>query len=184
MSVCEPDWDQRSGRSLVAIVTVLSLHHCVFIQQPILIGAHSLVFQMVVLHISKVSRFVCPFRSQAFELLCDLLLLYSVGSVRTLPELQTLVYIPSDSLRSELAAFLVDYVFTEPEEAELDGKARNTVTGFLISTEIIIYTLYIHLTLMSHGNVLNISVYYHCYYGSLFFIIQSYSILLQHQLKK
>lgn len=61
------------------------------------------------------------FNPQAFELLCDLLLLYSVNSVRSEPALQSLVHLPSDSLRSELAAFLLDYVFTDAEDAEPDG---------------------------------------------------------------
>ncbi|XP_006809016.1 cohesin subunit SA-1 isoform X2 [Neolamprologus brichardi] len=60
-------------------------------------------------------------RDQAFELLCDLLLLYSVGSVRSEPALQALAHLPSDSLRSELAAFLLDYVFTDTEDVELHG---------------------------------------------------------------
>ncbi|KAM6953761.1 LOW QUALITY PROTEIN: cohesin subunit SA-2 [Aplochiton taeniatus] len=58
-------------------------------------------------------------RDQAFELLCDLLLLYSVGSVRSQPALHTLAHPPSDSLRSEMAAFVLDYVFAEPEEDKL-----------------------------------------------------------------
>ncbi|KAM7389145.1 hypothetical protein PAMP_023139 [Pampus punctatissimus] len=61
-------------------------------------------------------------RDQAFELLCDLMLLYSVSSVRSEPALQTLVHLPSDSLRSELAAFILDYVFTDAEYFELTGK--------------------------------------------------------------
>ncbi|KAM4621914.1 cohesin subunit SA-1 [Polymixia lowei] len=61
-------------------------------------------------------------RDQAFELLCDLLLIYSVGSVRSQPALHTLACPPSDSLRSEMAAFLLDYIFTDPEEAELHGE--------------------------------------------------------------
>ncbi|XP_026002878.1 cohesin subunit SA-1 isoform X5 [Astatotilapia calliptera] len=60
-------------------------------------------------------------RDQAFELLCDLLLLYSVGSVRSKPALQALAHLPSDSLRSELAAFLLDYIFTDTEDVELHG---------------------------------------------------------------
>ncbi|XP_008293622.1 cohesin subunit SA-1 [Stegastes partitus] len=60
-------------------------------------------------------------RDEAFVLLCDLLLLYSVSSVRSEPALQTLVHLPSDSLRSELAAFLLDYVFTDTEDVELNG---------------------------------------------------------------
>ncbi|XP_071314512.1 cohesin subunit SA-2-like isoform X2 [Trachinotus anak] len=61
-------------------------------------------------------------RDQAFELLCDLLLLYSTSSVRSEPALQSLVHLPSDSLRSELAAFLLDYIFTESEDADLDAE--------------------------------------------------------------
>ncbi|XP_026186093.1 cohesin subunit SA-2 [Mastacembelus armatus] len=60
-------------------------------------------------------------RDRAFELLCDLLLLYSVNSVRSEPALQALVHLPSDSLRSELAAFVLDYIFTDPEDAELSS---------------------------------------------------------------
>ncbi|XP_015243127.1 PREDICTED: cohesin subunit SA-3 [Cyprinodon variegatus] len=59
-------------------------------------------------------------RDQAFELLCDLLLLYSAGSVRSEPALQTLVHLPSDSLRTELASFLLDHVFDDTENVNLD----------------------------------------------------------------
>ncbi|KAF0039963.1 hypothetical protein F2P81_008198 [Scophthalmus maximus] len=59
-------------------------------------------------------------RDQAFELLCDLLLLYSKSSVRSDPALQALVHLPSDTLRSEMAAFLLDFIFTESEDADLD----------------------------------------------------------------
>ncbi|XP_024859964.1 cohesin subunit SA-1 [Kryptolebias marmoratus] len=80
-------------------------------------------------------------RDQAFELLCDLLLLYSVTSVRTEPALQTLVHLPSDSLRAELASFLLDYVFTDTEDVELSDegddlkmtllqKKRNQLAGY------------------------------------------------------
>uniref|UniRef100_A0A3B3I8U6 Cohesin subunit SA n=1 Tax=Oryzias latipes TaxID=8090 RepID=A0A3B3I8U6_ORYLA len=58
-------------------------------------------------------------RDEAFELLCDLLLLYSQASVRSEPALQPLVHLPSVSLCSELASFLLDHVFTEEEDAEL-----------------------------------------------------------------
>ncbi|XP_072252473.1 cohesin subunit SA-2-like [Leuresthes tenuis] len=63
-------------------------------------------------------------RDQAFELLCDLLLLYSANSVRSEPALQELVHLPSDSLRSELAAFLLDYIFSDTEDVELDDEAE------------------------------------------------------------
>ncbi|XP_059203008.1 cohesin subunit SA-2 isoform X2 [Centropristis striata] len=59
-------------------------------------------------------------RDQAFELLCDLLLLFGAGSVRSEPALQTLVHLPSDSLRSEMAAFLLDYIFSETEETQFN----------------------------------------------------------------
>lgn len=65
---------------------------------------------------------------QAFELLCDLLLLYSVSSVRSEPALQSLTHLPSDSLRSELAAFLLDYVFADTEDVEFDGISTPTET--------------------------------------------------------
>ncbi|XP_060935180.1 cohesin subunit SA-1 [Limanda limanda] len=59
-------------------------------------------------------------REQAFELLCDLLMLYSKSSVRSEPTLQSLVHLPSDLLRSEMAAFLLDYIFTDSEDYELN----------------------------------------------------------------
>ncbi|KAK7921903.1 hypothetical protein WMY93_008805 [Mugilogobius chulae] len=42
-------------------------------------------------------------------------------SVRNEPVLQTLVHLPSDSLRSEMAAFLLDYVFTDSDDEDLSG---------------------------------------------------------------
>lgn len=78
-------------------------------------------------------------RDQAFELLCDLLLLFSETSVRSEPALQTLVHLPSDSLRSEMAAFLLDYVFTDTggeeggdEELKISQlqKKRNHLAGY------------------------------------------------------
>ncbi|TNN73085.1 Cohesin subunit SA-1 [Liparis tanakae] len=66
-------------------------------------------------------------RDQAFELLCDLLLLYSASSAHVEPALQTLVHLPSDSLRSELAAFLLDYVFSDTEDDELHDEVEEVV---------------------------------------------------------
>lgn len=60
--------------------------------------------------------------SQAFELLCDLLLLYSPSSARNTPALQTLVYLPSDSLRCDMAGFLIDYIFSDTDSSDLDGQ--------------------------------------------------------------
>ncbi|XP_027864003.1 cohesin subunit SA-1 [Xiphophorus couchianus] len=80
-------------------------------------------------------------RDQAFELLCDLLLLYGAVSVRGEPVLRALVHLPSDSLRAELASFLLDYVFNGSENIELDDedlekkvallhKKRNQLGGY------------------------------------------------------
>uniref|UniRef100_UPI0037E9BAFF cohesin subunit SA-1-like n=1 Tax=Semicossyphus pulcher TaxID=241346 RepID=UPI0037E9BAFF len=63
-------------------------------------------------------------RDQAFELLCDLLLLYSTSSARSEPALQSLIHLPSDSLRSEMASFLLDYVFSDTEDAELNVESE------------------------------------------------------------
>ncbi|XP_031654489.1 cohesin subunit SA-2 isoform X3 [Oncorhynchus kisutch] len=63
-------------------------------------------------------------RDQAFELLCDMLLLFGVSSVRSQPTLQPLAHPPSDSLRFDMAAFLLDYVFTEPDDDQLSGEAE------------------------------------------------------------
>ncbi|XP_076595594.1 cohesin subunit SA-2 [Chaetodon auriga] len=63
-------------------------------------------------------------RNQAFELLCDLLLLFSASPARSETALQTLVHLPSDSLRSEMAAFILDYVFSETEDAELNAEGE------------------------------------------------------------
>lgn len=60
--------------------------------------------------------------SQAFELLCDLLLLYSPSLATTTPALQTLVYLPSDSLRCDMAGFLVDYIFSDVDSSDLNGQ--------------------------------------------------------------
>ncbi|KAK5864520.1 hypothetical protein PBY51_015757 [Eleginops maclovinus] len=81
-------------------------------------------------------------RDQAFELLCDLLLLYSTTSVRSQPDLQALFHVPSDSLRSEMAAFLMDYIFSDTGDDELNvegneemkitilQRKRNQLAGF------------------------------------------------------
>lgn len=59
---------------------------------------------------------------QAFELLCDLLLLYSPNSTHTAPALQTLVYLPSESLRCDMAGFLIDYIFSDADSSDLNGR--------------------------------------------------------------
>ncbi|XP_030251378.1 cohesin subunit SA-1 isoform X2 [Sparus aurata] len=66
---------------------------------------------------------------QAFELLCDLLLLYSANSAHSESALNALVHLPSDSLRSEMASFLVDYIFdTEETELNVEGEEEMKIT--------------------------------------------------------
>ncbi|XP_053735252.1 cohesin subunit SA-1 isoform X2 [Synchiropus splendidus] len=60
-------------------------------------------------------------RNVAFELLCDLLLIYSKPA-HSHPNTQSLVCLPSESLRAEMGAFLVDYIFTDDEDLELSGE--------------------------------------------------------------
>lgn len=67
---------------------------------------------------------------QAFELLCDLLLLYSPSSASTTPALQTLVYLPSDSLRCDMAGFVMDYIISDADSSDLDGRYLFCVTFF------------------------------------------------------
>lgn len=79
-------------------------------------------------------------------MLCDVLMLYNLASVRSEPALQTLVYLPSDSLRSELAAFLLDYVFNDAEDEELTGTFSNSqVPSFSFFFLSVINHLYIFL---------------------------------------
>ncbi|KAL4631142.1 cohesin subunit SA-1-like [Arapaima gigas] len=59
-------------------------------------------------------------RDQAFLLLCDLLLVYSSSLVQGNPALQTLACPPSVTLQAEMSSFLLDYVFTEPEDGPQD----------------------------------------------------------------
>ncbi|XP_017162670.1 cohesin subunit SA-1 isoform X2 [Poecilia reticulata] len=70
-------------------------------------------------------------RDQAFELLCDLLLLYGAVSVRGEPVVRALVHLPSDSLRAELASFLLDYVFNDSENIELDDEGLEKKVALL-----------------------------------------------------
>nr|XP_057931328.1 cohesin subunit SA-1 isoform X2 [Doryrhamphus excisus]XP_057931329.1 cohesin subunit SA-1 isoform X2 [Doryrhamphus excisus] len=78
-------------------------------------------------------------RDEAFKLLCDLLLLYSTNSIRSEPALRSLYLLPSDAMRAELAAYLLDYVFSdsdsvgvedEHEEIALLQKKRLHLAGY------------------------------------------------------
>ncbi|KAM3866989.1 cohesin subunit SA-1 [Diretmus argenteus] len=72
-------------------------------------------------------------RDQAFVLLCDMVLLYSPGSVRSQPALQTLAQPPPDSLRSEMASFVMDYIFTGCEDDHFTAifqRKRNQLVGY------------------------------------------------------
>ncbi|CAL8271397.1 unnamed protein product, partial [Boreogadus saida] len=55
-------------------------------------------------------------RDQAFVLLCDLLLVFSARAVRTQPALHALALPPAGPLCSEMAAYLVDFIFTDDPE--------------------------------------------------------------------
>ncbi|KAK0147688.1 Cohesin subunit SA-1 [Merluccius polli] len=68
-------------------------------------------------------------RDQAFVMLCDLLLVYSASSVRSQPTLQALALPPSNALRSEMAAFLVDYIFTDPQDEPSDEDEEEEEKG-------------------------------------------------------
>lgn len=79
--------------------------------------------------------FLMAFKSlhlQAFELLCDLLLLYSPSSASSTPALQTLVYLPSHSLRCDMAGFVMDYIISDADGSDLDGQYLFCVTFFLM----------------------------------------------------
>ncbi|TKS72111.1 Cohesin subunit SA-1 SCC3 -like protein 1 [Collichthys lucidus] len=79
-------------------------------------------------------------RDQAFEMLCDLLLLFSTTAARSESALQSLVHLPSDSLRSEMAAFVLDYIFSDAEDTEINveeemkiallQRKRNQLAGY------------------------------------------------------
>ncbi|XP_075438934.1 cohesin subunit SA-3-like isoform X3 [Ascaphus truei] len=64
-------------------------------------------------------------REQAFILLSDLLVIFSHRMAQgELSHLQSLVYRPEQSLQAELAGFLVDHVFTEPDDEEDGDEAQ------------------------------------------------------------
>ncbi|XP_061895568.1 cohesin subunit SA-1 [Entelurus aequoreus] len=79
-------------------------------------------------------------RDEAFQLLCDLLCFYSSNHVRTDSTLQSLYYLPNDFLRTELANFLMDYIFSDSyivatedeheEEIALLQKKRLQLAGY------------------------------------------------------
>ncbi|XP_062405700.1 cohesin subunit SA-1 [Sardina pilchardus] len=68
-------------------------------------------------------------RDQAFMLLCDVLTVFSVGSVKGRPELKHLALVPDDSLRSEMASFVLDYVFTEPDDEDSNSGEEENLEG-------------------------------------------------------
>ncbi|XP_076005196.1 cohesin subunit SA-1 [Genypterus blacodes] len=114
-------------------------------------------------------------RDQAFELLCDLLVIYSETSVRSEPALQMLAHKPSDSLRFMLATFVVDYVFTGPNDVELTDeddanmkitvlrKKRNQLAGYC---KLVIYGV------LDLSAVTNVLKHYNKYYGDFGDIIK------------
>ncbi|XP_061747820.1 cohesin subunit SA-1 isoform X2 [Nerophis ophidion] len=79
-------------------------------------------------------------RDEAFQLLCDLLCFYSSNHVHNDSTLQSLYYLPNDFLRTELANFLMDYIFSDSdivatedeheEEIALLQKKRLQLAGY------------------------------------------------------
>lgn len=65
---------------------------------------------------SPLHRCFCPL-SQAFTILCDLLLIFSHQMVSGGREhLEPLVYSPEDSLQSELLSFILNHVFIDQDD--------------------------------------------------------------------
>lgn len=62
--------------------------------------------------------------------------MYSKTSVQTTPALQTLISLPSDSLRADMAAFLVDYIFSD--DPELNGPTFTFIEKLCFVDEIFI----------------------------------------------
>ncbi|XP_027027588.1 cohesin subunit SA-3 isoform X1 [Tachysurus fulvidraco] len=54
-------------------------------------------------------------RNQAFECVCDILVVFGQGKGRDAAALSMCVS-PDDTLRAEMASFLIDYIFTDPED--------------------------------------------------------------------
>ncbi|XP_077465698.1 cohesin subunit SA-1 [Stigmatopora argus] len=84
-------------------------------------------------------------RDQAFELLCDFLILYSPISVQSDQAVENLQHKPSSSLRAGMAAFIVDYVLADTdddledqqeEQLRLLEKKRKQLAGF---SKLVIY---------------------------------------------
>ncbi|KAM4749209.1 cohesin subunit SA-3 [Rhinophrynus dorsalis] len=76
-------------------------------------------------------------REQAFILLSDILVIFGGHMVKgERSHLQSLVYRPELSLQAELAGFLLDHVFKDPEEEEEEDKShlllerRNLLAGY------------------------------------------------------
>lgn len=57
--------------------------------------------------------FFCLF--QAFECVCDVLVVFGPGKSSS-TDAQSVCVSPDDTLRAELASFLIDYIFSDPED--------------------------------------------------------------------
>ncbi|KAL2088594.1 hypothetical protein ACEWY4_015493 [Coilia grayii] len=66
-------------------------------------------------------------RDQAFLVLCDVLLVFCGDVMKANPELRPLAVEPGDALRSELASFLMDYIFTETDDINSSGEEEEDV---------------------------------------------------------
>ncbi|KAG8430951.1 hypothetical protein GDO86_019672 [Hymenochirus boettgeri] len=98
------------------------------------------------------SDFHSSVRKQAFILLSDLLVIFGAHMPQgQRSHLQPLVHCPEQSLQAELAGFLLDHVFTEPEDEEVESEIqkiymlherRNLLAGYC---KLILYSpLHLH----------------------------------------
>ncbi|KAM4675869.1 cohesin subunit SA-3 [Discoglossus pictus] len=110
-------------------------------------------------------------REQAFILLCDLLVIFGGHMVKgERSHLQSLIYLPELSLQAEMAGFLLDHVFTDPEEEQgvddtqqiaLLHNRRNLLAGYC---KLILYG---SLQLHSASEIFRHYVKYYTDYGDL-----------------
>ncbi|KAG5270479.1 hypothetical protein AALO_G00193090 [Alosa alosa] len=68
-------------------------------------------------------------RDQAFMLLCDVLTVFSAGSVKGSPEFKHLALVPDETLRSEMASFVLDYIFTDPDDEDNNSGEEENLEG-------------------------------------------------------
>ncbi|XP_061690812.1 cohesin subunit SA-1-like isoform X9 [Syngnathoides biaculeatus] len=145
------DLDMYSSAQRMEKLVVAALRCCALHLMWAKVTVPSLPSQDEVNHLKKQACSFCKIcqvclslgqaeiRDQAFDFLCDLLMIYSPKAVISEPALQNLYHRPSDSLRAEMAGFLLDYVFSDTDDMELEDqeeeiklrqKKRNQLASF------------------------------------------------------